>query len=482
MSPSTRSPWLAASVLCAGVLMVILDGTIVTVALPSIQADLGLSPSGLAWVVNAYLVAFGGLLLLAGRLGDRYGGARVFVAGLVLFTLASLLCGMSATPAQLVAARFAQGVGGALASSVSLGMLVTLFDDPRDRARAIGAFSFVGAAGAAAGLALGGLLTQAVGWHWIFLVNVPVGLAATAVSLAVLDRAPSSGAVRIDLLGAVLVTGGLMALVAAIVGTDRYGWLAPRTAGLALAAAVLLTGFAVRQVRGADPLLPVRVLRSPGVAAANVVQLLMVAALFGFQVLVALFLQQVLGYGAAETGLAMLPAALVIGAVSLVVSAPLIARFGERAVLGSGLVLLVATLGLLTRLPAHAHYAVDVLPVMLLAGGFGLALPALTSLAMSGATAEDAGLASGLFSTTQQVGGALGLAVMTSVAATRSGHLRGTGVDRLAALTGGFHAAFGIGTGLLVLALATALWTLRSRRAETRTAAVAREPATADCA
>jgi EmrB/QacA subfamily drug resistance transporter len=444
---------MALAVLCAGMLMIILDGSIVTVALPAIQRDLDLSPSGLTWIVNAYLIAFGGLLLLAGRLGDLLGRRRMFVAGLAVFTVASLLCGLATSQPMLIAMRFLQGAGGAMASAVSLGMLVTHFPEPRERARAIGAFSFVGAAGASIGQVLGGILTQAVSWHWIFFVNLPVGAVAAFMAVRVLEADEGLGLrVGADALGAVLVTGGLMLGVYTIVETNRFGWASARTLGLAALTVVLLAGFVVRQATAAAPLLPLRMFRSRNVSVANLVQVLMVSALFGFQILITLYLQNVRGYGPAETGLALLPAAAMIAIVSLGLSARLAGRFGERNVLLAGIALLVVAIGLLTRLPTDAGYLVDLLPTMLLAGGFGLAISAITTLGMSGAGPGDAGVVSGLFNTAQQVGGALGVAVLSTFAAARADHLLASGHDRAGALTGGFHVAFGIGTGLLVTA------------------------------
>ncbi|WP_329488285.1 DHA2 family efflux MFS transporter permease subunit [Kitasatospora sp. NBC_01246] len=451
---SARSRALALAVLCAGMLMIILDGSIVTVALPAIQADLGFSSADLTWTVNAYLIAFAGLLLLAGRLGDLIGRKRVFVAGLALFTAASVLCAVATGQGMLIAARFLQGVGGAMASAVSLGMIVTLFPEPGERGRAIGAFSFVGAAGASIGQVLGGVLTQALNWHWIFLINLPLGLAAVLLAVRVLDtdRGPGLRA-GADTLGAVLITAALMLGIYTIVGTGEHGWASARTLGLGALAALLLAGFLLRQARAAQPLLPLRMLRSRTVAGANVVQVLAISGMFGFQILLALYLQNVLGYGAAATGLAMLPAAVSIGAVSLFLSARLNARFGERNVLMAGLALLVAALGLLVRLPADADYAVHLLPTMLLIGGGGLVLSGLTALGMSGAGAADAGTASGLFNTTQQVGAALGVAVLTTLAAARTGTLSGAGDPAAEALTGGFRLAFAVAAGLLALAL-----------------------------
>ncbi|GAA4673066.1 MFS transporter [Phytohabitans rumicis] len=465
-TPSVTSParsrWLALAVIATGLLMTILDGSIVTVAMPAIQNDLGFSPAGLSWVVNAYLIAFGSLLLLAGRVGDLIGRKRMFVAGTALFTLASLLAGAATSPALLIAARFLQGLGSAMAAAVSLGILVTLFTEPRERAKAIAVFSFTGAAGASIGQVLGGVLTDALNWHWIFLINLPIGLAAIAVAIPVLPMDRGLGlAAGADAAGAFLVTAGLMTGIYTVVKIEELGWTSAATLGLGALSAVLIAGFFVRQATARNPLMPLRIFRSRSVSGANLVQILMVAALFSFQVLVALYLQKVLGYGAAETGLAMLPAAAIVGAVSLGVAARLNARFGERTVLLSGLVLLIGMLGLLTRVPVHANYVTDLLPVMLLAAGFGLALPALTTLGMSGAGADDAGLASGLFNTTQQIGMATGVAVLSTLAASRTGTLLADGQSQPAALTGGYHLAFAVGTGLLVAAFIVAFTVLR---------------------
>lgn len=470
-----RSRRLALIVLCAGLLMIILDGTIVTVALPAIQEDLGFISANLAWVVNAYTIAFGGLLLLAGRLGDLLGRRRVYLAGMAVFTLASLLCGLSGSAAALIAARFLQGAGGAMASAVSLGMIVTLFPEPRERAKAIGAFSFVGAAGASIGLVLGGVLTQVAGWHWIFLVNLPIGLATFVLARRVL--APDTGLglrAGADAAGALLVTAGLMLGVYTIVETSRFGWGSARTLGFGALSILLLAAFFVRQATAARPLLPPRVLRSRAVAGANLVQMLTVAAMFSFQFHVALFLRNVLGYGAAETGLAMFPTAVVIGSVSLLLSARLNARFGERPVLLTGLAVLAAGLALLTRVPADASYVAQVLPIMLLIGGFGLALPALTTIGMSTATESDAGLVSGLFNTTQQVGGALGLAALATLSTARADALLDAGRPAAEALASGYRLAFGIGAALLAAAFALSVAILR-RRADTQPAVTSEE-------
>jgi EmrB/QacA subfamily drug resistance transporter len=440
--------------------MIILDGSIVTVAMPAIQDDLGFSAAGLSWVVNAYLVAFGSLLLLAGRLGDLLGRRNMFVTGSAVFTAASVLAGVATSGPVLLAARFLQGVGSAMAVAVSLGILVTMFTDPGGRGRAIAVFSFTGAAGASIGQVVGGVLTDALSWHWIFFINLPIGLAVIALALRVLpdDRGLGIRA-GADIVGAVLVTAGLVVGIFGVVRVAEAGWTSTATLGTLAGSLALLGAFVVRQATARSPLMPLRILRSRAVVGANVVQILLVAACFSFQILLALYLQRVGGYGAAGTGLAMLPAAAVIGAVTLGVSARLIARFGERPVLLTGMTLLLGLFLLLARLPVEATYAVDVLPAMLLASGFGLALPALTALGMSGARADDAGLASGLFNTTQQIGMALGAATLTTLAAARAADRAGLG--EAAALTAGYRWAFAVGAGLVVAAIVVALAVLR---------------------
>ncbi|MFI6347715.1 MFS transporter [Streptomyces sp. NPDC050560] len=454
--------WLALAVVATGMLMTVLDGSIVTVAMPSIAADLHFSPTGLGWVVNAYLIPFGGLLLLAGRLGDLLGRGRMLLLGMAVFTAASVLAGLAGAPWMLVAARALQGVGSAMASAVGLGILVTLFPGPGERARAIGVFAFTGSAGASLGQVLGGVLTDALDWHWIFFINLPVGVAALAVGARVLPRERgAAGAGGADVLGAVLGTGGLVLLIYAIVKSDQYGWACAHTLGLGAVALLLLAGFVLRQARAARPLMPLRLLRPPRVWGSYTVLMLMVAALFSFQIVLALHLQNVLGYGAFRTGVAMLPAALLIGAASLGLSARAGARFGEHRVLVAGLLLLVGMLALLTRLPVHAHYAVDVLPPLLLASGFGFAMPMLTSLAMSAAGPEDAGTSSGLFNTAQQVGMATGVAVLSTLAASRTARLSAGGAGHREALAGGYHLAFGVGACLVAVALAVTAVVLR---------------------
>ncbi|MFD5860043.1 MFS transporter [Streptomyces chartreusis] len=449
--------------LCAGTLMTILDGNIVTVAMPAIQSDLGFSASGLAWVVNAYLIAFGGLLLLVGRLGDLIGRKRMFTAGLAVFTAASVLCGVATGQGVLVAARALQGVGGAMTSAVVLGMLVALFPEPREQARAIAVFSAVGAAGGALGTFLGGALTEALNWHWIFLINLPIGVVALLAAVRVLEPDRGAGLGRgADYPGAALVTGALMLTVYVIVGAGDRG-LAP-TLLLTSLALTLFVAFTLRQARAARPLLRLRLFGSRVLSGANAVQLLMIATMYGFQFIGALYLQRVLGYGELLTGTAFLPAPIAIGVLMLGLSARTVGRFGAYRVLLAGLLLIVAGMALLSRAPVDGSYVTDVLPpLLLLATGFAAAMPALTGLAMSGAREEDAGLASGLFNTTQVVGGSLGLAVLSVLAASRTEGLLADGAESVAATAEGYQLAFRVATGIALGALAVAAVVLRGR-------------------
>ena len=457
-----RARWLALYVLCAGFLMIILDSAIVNVALPAIQSDLGFSQANLAWVVNAYLIAFGGLLLLAGRIGDLIGRRRMFMAGLTIFTAASLFCGLAQTEGMLIGARFLQGVGGAMTSAVILGMIVTMFPEPGEQAKAIGVYSFIAAAGASIGLLAGGVLTEALNWHWIFFVNVPIGIVTAALALRFVEDDKGIGLGRgADVLGALLVTTALMLGVYTILEVGDYGWTSGRTLGFGAVSLALLAGFVARQARTPNPLVPLRIFRSRNVSGANVVQMLMVAGMFGMFFLGTLYLQDVLGYDAVEIGLAFLPVAVLIGALSLGFSARLMMRFGARTTLVPSLLLIVTGLLLFTQAPVDGSYVADVLPVMILLGlGAGIAFPAMATLAMSGATQSDSGLASGLVNTSMQVGGAIGLAVLATLATSRTGTLLDGGASNAAALTGGFHLAFGVAAGLVAAAIVIAVTVL----------------------
>jgi EmrB/QacA subfamily drug resistance transporter len=465
-----RSRWIALYVLCTGVLMIVLDVTVVNVALPSIQSDLGFSTSSLAWVVNAYLIAFGGLLLLAGRLGDLLGRRTILLVGLAVFTVASLLCGLAQSQWLLVGARFLQGVGGAMTSAVILGMIVTMFPEPAERARAIGVYAFVASAGGSVGLLAGGVLTQAINWHWIFFVNVPIGVATAMLVIRLLDDDRGIGFREgADIPGAVLITTALMLGVYTIVKPAAdYGWAAGRTIGLAALSLAILVAFVLREATARKPLIPLGIFRSRNITGANLVQVLTVAGMFGMFFLGSLYLRRVLRYDALEIGLAFLPVTITMGTLSIRYSERLVMRFGARNTLLPGLALVAAGLILFARVPVNGSYVKDVLPTMILLGtGVGSCFPALMTIAMSGATRRDAGLASGLVNTTAQVGGALGLAVLATLSTSRSNHLIASGKSTAAALTSGYHLAFWIAAALVLAAAAVAVTVIKpAARAE----------------
>ena len=458
-----KNRWIALYVLCAGVLMIVLDITVVNVALPSIQDDLGFAQSSLAWVVNAYLIAFGGLLLLSGRFGDLLGRRSVFLAGLAVFTVASLVCGLAQSQGVLVAGRFIQGIGGAMTSAVVLGMIVTMFPEPREQAKAIGVYAFVASAGGSIGLLAGGVLTESINWHWIFFINIPIGIATALLAIRLIDRDEGIGfGEGADVIGAFLITSSLMLGVYTIVKPAAdYGWGAGRTLGLGAASLVLLALFILREARASNPLMPLRIFRSRNVSGANVIQALSVAGMFGMFFMGSLYLQRVLGYDALQIGFAFLPVTIVMGMLSIRYSERLIMRFGAKTTLLPGLVLIVIGLLLFAQAPVDGTYARDVLPALILFGvGAGLSFPALMTLAMSGATPEDAGLASGLVNTSAQVGGAPGLAVLATLSATRSDNLLADGESVASALTGGYHLAFLIGAGLVLASVIIAVLVL----------------------
>jgi EmrB/QacA subfamily drug resistance transporter len=458
-----RNRWIALYVLCAGVLMIVLDVTVVNVALPSIQTDLGFSQSSLAWVVNAYLISFGGLLLLAGRFGDILGRRDIFLAGLGLFTVASLACGLADSEVLLVVARFVQGIGGAMTSAVVLGMIVTMFPTPRDQAKAIGVYGFVASAGGSVGLLAGGVLTQSINWHWIFFINIPIGIATAVLATRLIGRDKGIGfGDGADVPGAVLITTSLMLGVYTIVKPAAdYGWGDGRTLGLGAVSLALLAAFIAREATARNPLIPLRIFRSRNVTGANLLQALLVAGMFGLFFLGALYMQRVLGYDALQIGFAFLPATLVMGTLSLRYSERIIMRFGARNALLPGVALIAVGLLLFARVPVDGNYFRDVFPSMIiLAFGIGVSFPALMTLAMSGATQADAGLASGLVNTTAQVGGALGLAVLATLSTTRTEHLARAGKSTAESLVGGYHLAFVIAAGLVVAAFVVAVTVL----------------------
>jgi len=469
-----------------GSLMIVLDTTIVNVALPSIRGSLHFSQTSLAWVVNAYMLTFGGFLLLGGRLGDHFGHRRLFIGGIMLFTLASLACGVSTTQGMLVAARAVQGFGGAIVSAVSLSLIVSLFVEPADRVKAMGVFGFVAAGGGTLGVLLGGVLTDLLTWHWIFLVNVPIGIVVCLLSARVLPVSRASGAGgRLDAAGAVVVTAGLMLAVYAIVNGNQVGWLSGRTVGLLAGSAALLVAFLVVESRVRSPLMPLGLFRRRNLATANAVGVLWAAAMFAWFFLTALYLQLVLGYTPLQVGLAFLPANLIMAALSLGLSAKLVMRFGIKPPLVGGLSLAAVGLALLARAPVHGHYLVNLLPSMILLGfGAGTAFNPLLMAAMGDVEQSEAGLASGIVNTSFMMGGALGLAILASVAASRTNHLLAAGSPRLAALVGGYRVAFMIGAAFAVLAAGLAAQMLRAGAIDGATEAEAvapsREPALAD--
>jgi len=462
-----RTRWLALYVLCLGDLMIVLDVTIVGVALPSIREDLGFSETSLAWVVNAYLLTFGGFLLLGGRLGDLFGHRRLFIIGITLFTLASLACGLANSQELLVVARAVQGLGAAVVSAVALSLMMTLFTEPADRAKAMGVFGFVASGGGSIGVLLGGILTDVLNWHWIFLVNIPVGVLVLTLTLKLVPASAGTAAAgRLDVAGAVAVTASLMLAVYAIVNGNQEGWLSAQTLGLLGGGAVLLALFLGIEARVRSPLMPLGLFRLRNVAVANVVGIFWAAAMFAWFFLSALYLQLVLGYSPLQVGLAFLPSNLIMGALSVGLSAKLVMRYGFRPPLATGLLLAAVGLMLFARAPVDGNFVVDVLPSMILLGiGAGMAFNPVLLAAMSDVEPSEAGLASGVVNTSFMMGGALGLAVLASLAASHSDSLLASGENSLVALNGGYHAAFLAGAVFALVAAVVGAVLLRTRAA-----------------
>ncbi|MFL5946817.1 MAG: MFS transporter [Gaiellaceae bacterium] len=449
MSDTTdsRTRWLALYVLCLASLMIVLDVTIVGVALPSIREDLGFSETSLAWVVNAYLLTYGGFLLLGGRLGDLFGHRRLFIIGISVFTIASLACGLATTQWSLVAARSVQGVGGAVASAVALSLMMGLFTEPADRAKAMGIFGFVASGGGSIGVLLGGILTDALSWHWIFLVNFPIGVLVVLLTLRLVPSSPAALAGgRLDVAGAVTVTASLMLAVYAIVNGNDKGWTSAQTLGVLGAAVFVFAAFLAIESRVRVPLMPLRLFRKRNLSTSAVVGILWSAAMFAWFFMAALYLQLVLGYSPLETGLAFLPGNVIMGALSIGLSAELVMRYGIKKPLAAGLLFASAGLALLVRAPVDGSFIVDVLPSMILLGlGAGMAFNPVLLAAMGDVDPAESGLASGVVNTAFMMGGAVGLAVLASVAALRTNTLVDAGHTHVAALTGGYHLAFLIG-------------------------------------
>ncbi len=454
-----RNRWIALYVLCTGMLMIVLDITVVNVALPVIQDDLGFSQNDLSWVVNAYLITFGGLLLLAGRLGDLIGRRRMFLSGLLLFTLASVLCGVAQSQGMLVGARFLQGIGGAMTSAVILGMLVTMFPEPREQAKAMGLFGFVASGGGTVGLLVGGVVTEAIDWHWIFLINVPIAIATAFFARRYVDDDEGLGLKQgADVPGAVLITASLMIGTYTIVKpAAEQGWGAAETLLLAGVSLALLAVFITREATAKTPLIPLRIFKGRNLTGANIVQILAVPGMFGMFFLGSLYMERVLGYDPLEIGLAFLPGTLIMGILSARFTEPLSMRFGAKRLVLTGLAGITLATVLFTRTSVNGDYVSELLPAMVVFGiGAGLAFPSLMTVAMSGVKMEEAGLASGLVNTAAQVGGALGLALLATLSNSRTEDLLADGTAEAQALTDGYHFAFWVGVGLVATAIVVA--------------------------
>lgn len=465
MHPDRR--WFALILLCMGVLMIVLDTTIVNVALPSIKTDLAFGDTALAWVVNAYMLTYGGFLLLGGRLGDLYGHRRLFLIGIGVFTLASLACGLSTTQIALVAARSVQGLGGAVVTAVALSLIMDLFTDAAERAKAMGVYGFVCAGGGSLGAMLGGVLTSTLSWHWVFLVNLPIGLAVVVASLRLLPAAPGKAASRhLDVWGAVSVTAALMLAVYAIVNGNQIGWLSSRTLGELAVAAVLFVGFLWLEARVHTPLMPLRLFRLRNLVVSNIVGVLWAAAMFAWFFLSALYMQLVLGYTPMEVGLAFLPANLIMAMFSLGISARLVMRFGIRRPLAVGLAFAACGLLSFAHASPNGHFLTDILPGMVLLGiGAGVAFNPVLLAAMSDVGPSESGLASGVVNTAFMMGGALGLAVLASLASWRTGVLIASNSTQAVALTGGYQWAFLVGACFAALGAVLGAVLLRTRHA-----------------
>ena len=457
--------WLALIVLCLGVLMIVLDSTVVNVALPSIREDLHFTETSLVWVVNAYLLTFGGFLLLSGRLGDLYGHRRMFLFGLVLFTIASLACGLATSQHMLIAARAVQGLGGAIVSAIPLSLIMNLFTETAERAKAMGVYGFVCSAGGSIGVLLGGLLTSTLNWHWIFLINLPIGIAVYACCVMLIPRGRGqTGAARLDVAGAVTITSALMLAIYAIVNGNEAGWLAPQTLGMLGLAIVLVGAFLAIESRSRNPLMPLSLFRLRNVATANIVAVLWAAAMFAWFFISALYMQLVLRYEPLQVGLAFLPSNIIMAAFSLGLSAKIVMRFGIRPTLGAGLLIAALGLALFARAPVDGSFVSDVLPGMLLLGcGAGVAFNPMLLAAMSDVTPGESGLASGVVNTSFMMGGAVGLAILASLAAARTGSLEASGASTIAALSSGYRIAFALGAVAALIAAAVSVLLIRAR-------------------
>jgi len=448
-----RKRWWALIVLCLGVLMIVLDSTIVNVALPSIRADLRFTETSLVWVVNAYMLTFGGFLLLGGRLGDIYGHRKLFLLGITLFTIASLACGLANTRTLLITARAVQGLAGAVVSAVSLSLIMNMFTEAGERAKAMGVYGFVCAAGGSVGLLLGGVLTSALNWHWVFLVNLPVGIGVYALCMMLLPASRVEGThQKLDVAGAITVTASLMLAVYAMVNGNEVGWLSVQTLGMLAVSVALLIAFIVIESKVSTPLMPLGLFKLRNLTTSNIIGVLWATSMFAWFFITTLYLQAVLGLTPFQIGLAFLPANLIMAAFSLGISAKMVMRFGIRKPLTIGLLFGAAGLALLARAPVEASVMVDVLPAMVLLGvAAGISFNPLLLAAMNDVKPTDSGLASGVVNTAFMMGGSLGLAVIASLAAGRTKSLIAAGADMPHALNGGYHAAFVLGAVFSVI-------------------------------
>ncbi|MGO9974877.1 MAG: MFS transporter [Solirubrobacteraceae bacterium] len=471
-----RRRWLALVVVCLAQLMIVLDTTIVNVALPAIQRDLHFTQGNLTWVINAFLVTFGSFLLLAGRLGDLLGRRRVFLTGVIVFTVASVLCGLAPSQGALIAARFLQGIGAALQASVILAIIVTEFSEPGERARAMSAYVFVAVAGGSLGLLAGGVLTQALSWHWIFFVNLPIGIATILLGRILIPRDTGRGIEHgVDWLGSVLVTVSLMSAVYAIVQSTNHGWGSPQVLGFGALALALMGAFLAVESRIENPIMPLRILRLRGLIGASAVRGFLVTGMYSTFFLGTLYLEHVLHYSALQTGLAFLPWTVTVGILSLGVTARLVARFGAMRVLILGMVTVIIGLTLLRSAGAQTSFFPTIFVAYFAIGlGIGTAFMPLLTIAMADVPAADAGLGSGIVNVSQQVAGALGLAILGTIATSHSKTLEAQGHTVVSSLIGGYHLAFAAGMASILIGIATALFVLRARREAT-----AKQPATA---
>lgn len=459
----TTNRWLALMILCLGDLMIVLDTTIVNVALPSIRNSLGFTETSLVWVVNAYMLTFGGCLLLGGRLGDVFGYRRLFLIGIVLFTLASLGCGLATSQVILIVARALQGIAGAVVSAVALSLIMALFTQDDERAKAMGVFGAIASGGGAVGVFLGGILTNALSWHWIFLVNIPVGIAVALLTWVYLPKdRPTATTGRLDIMGAVTVTVALMGFVYAIVNGNHAGWMSLETLAFFAGSLVLFAFFLWWESRVSVPLMPLHLFKERNVAVSNAVGVLWTGALFGWFFIVALYLQFVMGATPLQVGLSFLPANLIMAVCSLGVSATLVMRFGIKKTMLAGLVLGGLGLAWLGRAPVDGTFWVDVFPSMCLIGiGGGIAFNPMLLAALGDVPSEESGAASGLVNTSFMMGGSVGLAILASIAAAKTGALADRGVAATVALNGGYQLAFLCAAVFSLIAIGVAAFFLR---------------------